>query len=201
MRNTMIVVLAMIVLGICMLSGGCSRPDQSVISEWQELLKFPADDQQTTKTGNKPDITPLVESGTSMTGETITVSLYFADATRQQLVREDRAIAKVEGIAREAMEELLAGPANAESTEVFPAGTRLLDINLKPDGLCIVDLSSEACQVTDRSQAQLMVEAIAKTLGQFPAVQEVTFMINGEKIDSIGGYVDLSAPIGTDYQA
>ncbi|HPF21538.1 MAG TPA: hypothetical protein PLC88_09390, partial [Syntrophomonas sp.] len=90
MRNTMIVVLAMIVLGICLLSGGCSRPDQSVISEWQELLKFPAGDQQAAKGGNNPDIAPLIETGTGMTGETITVSLYFADATRQQLVREDR---------------------------------------------------------------------------------------------------------------
>ena len=70
-----------------------------------------------------------------------------------------------------------------------------MDINLKPDGLCIVDLSSEARQVSDRSQEELMIDAVAKTLGQFPTVQERTFMINGENVDSIGGYVDLSAPI------
>lgn len=200
MRNTFIVVLAIILLGICLLSGGCSKPDQSTISEWQELLKFPSDREQT-KAKNNHDISLPVEPDATTPGQTIEVSLYFANAAGQQLVREDRLIAKVEGIARETMEELIKGPANVELIEVFPAGTRLLDINLKPDGLCIVDLSSEVRQVTDRNQEQRMVEAVAKTLGQFPAVQEITFMINGEYVDSIGGYVDLSAPIGTDYRS
>jgi spore germination protein GerM len=200
MRNTFIVILAIILLGICLLSGGCSKPDQSTINEWQELLKFPAAKDQTEQKANK-DISKEIESQSNLSGETLQVSLYFADANGQKLVREDRNIAKVEGIARETMEELIKGPANVESAQVFPAGTRLLDINLKPDGLCIVDLSSEARQVADRSQEKLMIDPVAKTLGQFPTVQEITFMINGENVDSIGGYVDLSVPIRPDFNS
>jgi len=200
MRNTFIVILAIILLGICLLSGGCSKPDQSTINEWQELLKFPKAQDQTEQEANK-DISQEVGSSETVTGETLQVSLYFADANGQKLIREDRNIAKVEGIARETMEELIKGPANVESARVFPTGTRLLDINLKPDGLCIVDLSTEARQVTDRSQEELMIDAVAKTLGQFPTVQEITFMINGENVDSIGGYVDLSAPIRPDFNS
>ncbi len=200
MRNTFIVILTIILLGICLLSGGCSKPDQNTISEWQELLKFPSD-REPGKVNNNSDISLPVEPSMTTPKTSVEVSLYFADSAGQKLVREDRSIAKVEGIARETMEELLQGPANVESIEVFPAGTRLLDINLKPDGLCIIDLSSEACQVANRSQEQLMIEAVTKTLGQFPAVQQVTFMINGENVDRIGGYVDLSAPIGIDYRS
>ena len=51
----------------------------------------------------------------------------------------------------------------------------------------------------DEKQEQMMVYALVNTVGQFPAVQEVTFMINGEKINQLGGYMDLSAPIEPDY--
>jgi spore germination protein GerM len=200
MRNTLIMILAIILLVICLLSGGCSKPDQGTISEWQELLKFPEAKDQSEPKASK-DISKEIESQSNAAGETLQVSLYFADACGQKLVREDRNIAKVEGIARETMEELIKGPANVESAEVFPAGTRLLDINLKPDGLCIVNLTSEARHVADRSQEKLMIDAIAKTLGQFPTVQEISFMINGENVDSIGGYVDLSAPIRPDFSS
>lgn len=200
MRNPFIVVLAIVLLSICLLSGGCSKPDQSTVKGWQELLKLPTDQGKKLPENNSDNSQPI-ETGVSVPEKVLQVSLYFADAGGNKLVREERNIAKVEGIARETMEELIKGPANAESTRVFPAGTRLLDINLKPDGLCIVNLSSEASKVANRTQEKLMIDAMAKTLGQFPTVQEITFMINGENTNSIGGYIDLSAPIRPDYSS
>jgi germination protein M len=198
MRNIFIVTLAFILLGICLLSGGCSKPDQSTIKEWQDLLRIPVTKEKTDQNVNR-SIPKDVKSSVATSGESIQVSLYFADAKGKKLVLEERNVTKVEGIARETMEELLKGPANVESSQVFPTGTRLLDINLKPDGQCIVDLSSEARQVANRTQEKLMIDAVAKTLGQFPAVQEIVFEINGEHVDSIGGYVDLSTPVRPDY--
>ncbi|HWQ74312.1 MAG TPA: GerMN domain-containing protein [Syntrophomonas sp.] len=194
MRNIFIVILAMVLLSVCLLSGGCSKPDQTTVKEWQDLLKFPTVKNQTEpKTDSDPS--QPTESKAVIPGESIQVSLYFGDANGKKLVQEDRNIVKVEGIARETLEELIKGPANVELTQVFPAGTQLLDINLKPDGLCIVDLSAEACNVSSRVQEELMVNAIAKTLGQYPTIQGIAFMVDGEKVDRIGGYVDLSAPI------
>jgi hypothetical protein len=65
--------------------------------------------------------------------------------------------------------------------------------------LCIIDLSEEAGQVENQNQAQLMVQAIANTLGQFPAVKRVDFMIEGTRIDSIGDYLSLSYSVEPDY--
>ena len=198
MRNTFIVIMAFVLLGICLLSGGCSKPDQSTLKEWQDLLRIPATKEKADQNVNS-NVPKDIKSSISTPGESLQVSLYFADASSHKLVLEERNIAKVEGIARETMEELLKGPANVESTAVFPTGTRLLDINLKPDGQCIVDLSSEAREVANRAQEKLMIDAVAKTLGQFPAVKEIVFMINGEHVDSIGGYINLSAPVQPDY--
>jgi germination protein M len=197
MRNTFIVALAFILLSICLLSGGCSKTDQSTLKEWQDLLKIPIDKKADQNVKNS--VPKSIESSATAPGESLQVSLYFGDASGQKLILEERNITKVEGIARETMEELLKGPANVESTQLFPTGTRLVDINLKPDGQCFVDLSSEARKVANQSQEKLMIYAIANTLGQFPSVKEIVFMINGEHVDRIGGYMNLAKPVQPDY--
>ena len=198
MRNTIIVILALVLLSICLLSGGCAKPDQSKIKEWQDLLKIPLDKEKAAK--SEKEVLPSKNENKKSGGEqSLQVNLYFADSSGHKLVVEERNIAKVEGIARRTMEELLKGPASVESVQVFPDGTRLLDINIKPDGLCIVDLSAEACGVVDKDQEKLMVYGMANTLSQFPSVQEISFMIDGEQVDSIGGYIDLSSPLQANY--
>lgn len=82
---------------------------------------------------------------------------------------------------------------------MVPAGTELLDINIKPDGLCIVDLSREVNQVSSARQGELMVQAIANTLGQFPAVKEVSFLVEGEKVSVLGGSVSVALPVQANY--
>lgn len=198
MRNTIIVILALVLLSICLLSGGCAKPDQSKIKEWQDLIKIPLDKEKAAQ-NEKTVLPPKSENSKSGGEKSLQVSLYFADSSGNKLIVEERDIVKVEGIARKTMEELLKGPANVESVQVFPDGTRLRDINIKPDGLCIVDLSAEACGVINKEQERLMIYGIANTLSQFPGVKEISFMIDGAMVDSIGGYIDLSSPIQADY--
>lgn len=198
MRNTVMVSLALILLSICLLSGGCAQPDQGKIKDWQDLLKIPAPGEKATP-GDKTPPPSKDKNSLKADGKKLQVSLYFGDARSQKLVVEDRDIAKVEGIARETMEELLKGPANVEAVQLFPDGTRLLDINVKPDGLCVVDLSSEVRGVSSGVQEKLMIYAIANTLGQFPTINEISFRIDGENVTTIGGYMNLNNPIEPNY--
>lgn len=198
MRNTIIVILALVLLSICMLSGGCAKPDQTKIKEWQDLLKIPLDKEKAAK--NEKTVLPSKNEKSKVVGvETLPIILYFADVNGNKLIIEERDVSKVEGMARRTMEELLKGPANVESVQIIPDGTRLLDINIKPDGLCIVDLSSEARGVLNEEQERLMIYGIANTLGQFPSVKKVSFMIDGQKVDRIGGYMNLSSPVQANY--
>ncbi len=199
MRNIFMVILALVLLSICLLSGGCAQPDQSKIKDWQALLKIPAEKEKVSETEKAP--LPLTsKTSESPGGQSLQVSLYFGDARGHKLIAEERDIAKVEGVARKTMEELLKGPANVEAVQVFPDGTRLLDINVKPDGLCIVDLSGEARGVNNKEQEKLMIYAVANTMGQFPSIKEISFMIDGQNVDSIGGFMSLNEPIQPDYK-
>jgi germination protein M len=192
MAKKFIVALAMMVLAVCLLSGGCSKVDDSKINSWKDLLKIPTSSDKSAQ-NNQSNATPANESPANI--EKINVKLYFIDAKQHKLVAEERSIGKVQGIARETMQELIKGPLSTDHQAVFPAGTKLLDINIKPEGLCIVDLSKEANTVSGKEQGTLMIQAVADTLGQFSSVKEVSFLINGEKVKTLGGIVDIAQPV------
>lgn len=200
MSKKAVSILAVILLAICLISGGCSAPsDKRVdINSWKDLLSLspeksktipPNGPEQEVKPGKNP------EAGQ----ELIEVKLYFVGPDGKSLVMEKRSIAKTEGIARNTLQELIKGPAGNENLPVVPEGTRLRDINLKPDGLCIVDLSSQARQAGSAEQEKLMVYAITNTLGQFPTVKDVSFMIDGQGVETVAGFLELSKSIKPDY--
>ena len=193
MTKKFMMVLAGMLLAVCLLSGGCSKVDDSKINSWKDMLKIPTSTDKSAQNTNQSDITPANES--PATTEKITVKLYFIDSKQHKLVAEERSIAKVQGIARETMQELIKGPSAADHQAVFPAGTKLLDINVKPEGMCIVDLSGEANKVSGKEQGSLMIQAVANTLGQFPSIKEVSFLINGEKANTLGGTLDIAKPV------
>lgn len=143
-----------------------------------------------------------VQTVAKSNGEETTVLLYFADNDGQSLVKQEKKIPKVEGIARATIEALLVGPdANSGLLSAIPAGTELLDINVKPDEkLCIIDLSREFADAAQNGEGQdLAVYAIANTLCQFATVDKVEFRIEGENVASLGGKVNLSQTVKADY--
>lgn len=208
MTKKFICALAIVVLAICLLSGGCSTANDT-LKAWKELIKISPQKDSAQKDNQEVglSIEKLLKSQTKSDNkdnsvkksETVQVKLYFVGPDGKKLVMEKRTIPKVEGIARRTIEELIKGPKKAENLSVFPEGTKLLDINIKPDGLCVIDLNSRARQVDNQQQEEFMIYAIANTLGQFPTVSGVDFMINGERVDSIGQFVNLSQPIEPDY--
>jgi len=198
MGKKTILVVIVFMLAICLVSGGCSSGEKlQSLNDWRDLLKA------STKKESTPSKNPRIdELGSDQqpghSGEKTVVELYFVEANGRNLVREQRSITKTQAIARKTLETLIIGPEGVDTKPVFPADTRLLDINLKPDGLCIVDFSSEVNRV-DAEEGQLLVYAVANTLGQFPAIKEVAFLVDGQKVSTLGGQVDISVPVTPDY--
>lgn len=199
MTKKFISILAIIVLAICLVSGGCVPPDKEELRSWQDLLNIKPEQETSDTNDLTADLENNLSNDFASDVEKITVDLYFIAPDGKKLVMESRAIPKQEGIARSTIEELIKGPQKQENLSVFPDGTRLLDINIKPDGRCIVDLSSELTAVNSQHQERLMLYALVNTLCQFPTVQEVEILVNGQKVDSIAGYIDVSAPLKPDY--
>lgn len=129
--------------------------------------------------------------------------LYFANEQGTGLISQQRETTKVTGLARRALEELLQGP--QENTKVvtpIPKGTKLLDLNIKSDGLAIASFSQELSKNHGGGSMgeTLTVYSIVNTLCQFPTVKHVQILIEGQKIDSLAGHIDLSVPLERDIE-
>ncbi len=129
----------------------------------------------------------------------ITVALYFADADKTKLVKTEKSIPKVEGMARATIETLLEGPEQGSGlVAAVPQGTQLLDINVKQEEKkCIVDFSQELRNrlADGGNNEQLAVYSIANTLCQFASIEEVEFRIEGQTIATLAGATDLSVAV------
>jgi germination protein M len=94
-------------------------------------------------------------------------------------------------VGRAAMEALLDGPTPDEAaaglgTEI-PDGTQLLDLSIDEDGLATVDLSRGFESGGGSLSMQARVAQVVFTLTQFPTVERVSFRLDGEDVDAIGG--------------
>lgn len=197
MGRAFMCVAAVLLLAVCLISGGCTSSNPDEVKSWQDLLSsLPGQTQKQeaiSETGTVPgdQLNPAVE--------TMDIRLYFLETGGNRLVQEDRTVEKTKAIARKSLEELIKGPGLQQHSALFPAGTRLLDINIKSEQqLCIVDFSQEIRTVAPDKEKYL-VYAIANTLGQFPTIRQVSFMVNGQKINSLAGAMDLSKPVKANY--
>jgi germination protein M len=140
----------------------------------------------------EPEQSDAMTSQDSGSEDSREVVLYFANSDGTSLEGETRAIPKQEGIARATINELIAGPVDANLSPTLPAATILEDINIA-DGVCTVDFSTDF--LTDLSSDQeaqmLALYSIVNTLTQFDSVDYVRILVNGQALDSLAG-VDVS---------
>jgi spore germination protein GerM len=104
-----------------------------------------------------------------------------------------------ESPARAALEELISGELPAGCTRPLPAGTTLRGIRAD-NGLVTADFSPElASNFQGGSDNEgVAVYAIVNTLTSLPGVKQVQILVDGKPIDSIGGHLDVSGPLGAD---
>jgi germination protein M len=184
-RTVPIVIISLIV---CLVFSGCGLLNKVR----QDFDKS----ERTAKDNILDDPVVLIETPGDMAtvaDETKLITLYFADPLENKLVAEEREIPKVTGIARATMEELIKGPVGLELKSTLPAKTKLLDINVREDGLAIVDFSDDLIKdlPTTATAENLAVYSIVNTLTQFPTVQEVEMRVDGRKVDTLLGHVQL----------
>lgn len=84
---------------------------------------------------------------------------------------------------------------NAKSP--IPEGTKLRSVKISESGTATVDFSGELRDNFpggDSAEA-LLINAVISTLGQFKSVKSVQFLVDGKKIDTLGGGQTLDEPI------
>ena len=114
------------------------------------------------------------------------------DERREIVVREDRP-----SKARQILEELARGPRTSGAVRTLPAGTRVRSVYFDDAGGAYVDFSSEL--VTNHpggSTGELFtIRSVVRTLSlNFPDVEAVQFLVDGDEIETIAGHIDASVP-------
>jgi spore germination protein GerM len=78
----------------------------------------------------------------------------------------------------------------------MPVSTRLLSLKIK-DGIAAANFSSNLTRFGGGSATEiLLVAAIVNTLTEFPEIKQVQILIEGKKVETLAGHIDISEPLG-----
>lgn len=128
------------------------------------------------------------------------VILAFGSHGGGGLIEERREIVVMEDAASRArtiLEELAAGPGGTDAVATIPLGTRVRSVFFDGTGGAFVDLSSEFVDNHPGGSAGELftIRSIVKTLSlNFPDVERVSLLVEGEEIETIAGHIDASVP-------
>jgi len=175
-RGILLVVLAVLVLALA----GCSdvAPNPGIV---------PNNNQEQ---GNSP------QPSSPQPQPTMQLTVYHATRDAMYLVPEIQVVAKNDHPAQTAVELLLNEPTNKDLVQVLPKGTKLLKIQVK-DHIAYVDFNNKLVKNNTGGSATevLIVGAIVNTLTEFPEIQRVQILVEGKKIETISGHMDVSEPL------
>ncbi|MHB8762097.1 MAG: Gmad2 immunoglobulin-like domain-containing protein [Coriobacteriia bacterium] len=161
--------------GVLLVSGGGpERPGPS-------LPDFGTETPSATRSVD-PDPGPLEPT------QTMPVRVYLSRG--EYLGVASRTVPATTSAAEAAMAQLLLGPTAAEDgwglATLIPAGTRLLGLSVS-QGTARVDLSSEFVTGGGTHDAMLRLAQVVHTLTQFPAIERVLLLVEGNVVDVYSG--------------
>lgn len=95
-----------------------------------------------------------------------------------------------------ALTELLRGPSPGSGLRpVVPRDTTLNSVKIR-GGVAYADFGGGLTRLNVGSEGEaVIVAAIVNTLTQFPGVSKVQILVNGARVESLAGHVDVSAPL------
>ncbi|OEH84173.1 hypothetical protein BHU72_12255 [Desulfuribacillus stibiiarsenatis] len=140
------------------------------------------------------------EGGTFTVSDIIELSVYFVDGN-EMVVPMAIQIPKAEGIAKETLKYMTKGGpaltqiAGTNLVPVLPAGTQVLGMAIN-EGVARVNFSKEFLNYDTKAEERKMIEAVVWTLTEFPTIDSVQFMVEGQFLEAmpVGG-TPLTEPV------
>lgn len=130
-----------------------------------------------------------------------TVTLYFADPEGTGLAAERRDLlagGDTSTLVAATIEALAAGPLG-RLAPTLPRGTRIRNVFVDREGVVYIDFSGELAaglRGAGLSEETLLLRSLARTLGvNFRGARRLVVLVQGEPVDALAGYFDLSRPL------
>jgi hypothetical protein len=171
---------------------------------WARMLRQPVRVAEEEAGGPPSPAEPApTTNGAAPAVRTINVKLFFEDPQGGGLVLEERGVAYQASLSRQlqvVVEELLRG-SQSGSLSPWAGNARVLEVFVTARGVAYVDLSKEvATSRLPGTRAELLaVYSLVNSIAlNFPAIQKVQILIDGQSADTLAGHVDLSRPLAPD---
>lgn len=130
--------------------------------------------------------------------------LYFQNS-KGLLVPMMRKIPWEEGIAKSAISNMIDSPALRENlsptglSPIIPVGTEIKGITVDEDtGLCKIDFTGEVLNYETEKEEENLINGVVYTLTEFPAINEVQVMIDGEVVPALKHGTEVGGPLRRD---
>lgn len=87
-------------------------------------------------------------------------------------------------------------PQDAEMDDVVPIGTKVRSLKIEQDGTAYADFTRELAKKGQGSYGEMMLcYAITNTLTEFPEIKRVQILIEGKKVITLSGHMDIEDPL------
>lgn len=129
-----------------------------------------------------------------MPDQEVVVKVYFSNEDATKLLSEERRVKAKDKYAA-TMQELLAGPKQPKRVSVVPAATKLRSVKVE-DGTAYVDFTSDLVDRFNGGSGTeiILVASIVNSLTEFPEIEQVQILVDGNIVDTISGHMDTSEP-------
>ena len=123
------------------------------------------------------------------------ISVYFSTQEAMFLAKEKRVIS-TEKLYKNAINELIEGPKDPVNSKTIPDKVKLKDIKVV-NGKARVNFNRALIDNHwgGSTGERMTVYSIVNTLTQFEEIDEVIFLVEGDKIETLVGHMDLTKPL------
>lgn len=162
------------------------------------------DEQKQGEAGSKTVVSSSSGSSSSSSSSSQSVSkaqlvnikVYYPDENATGLVAVEKSIKDTDNKYQAAVEALMAGTDKKGLANVFPKKAKLLQVTVSGK-VAKVDFSRELQKnfVGGSTGEEMLVGSVVNTLTEFPEIQKVQILVDGQEVETLSGHMDLSQPL------
>lgn len=127
----------------------------------------------------------------------LTVKVYYPDDQGMKLIAVKRTIRTDKNDKyTAAMESLMEGTKEKGQTAIIPKQAKLKSVKVKGD-TAYVDFTQALVKnfVGGSTGEEMLVGSVVDTLTEFPEIKKVQILVEGNKVESLSGHLDLTTPL------
>lgn len=126
----------------------------------------------------------------------VNIKVYYPDENATGLVAVEKSIKDTDNKYQAAVEALMAGTDKKGLANVFPKKAKLLQVTVSGK-VAKVDFSRELQKnfVGGSTGEEMLVGSVVNTLTEFPEIQKVQILLDGQEVETLSGHMDLSQPL------